>query len=396
MRSILPAPRGARGRDAARSRGRRERRPRGGGLLAGDASPLVVKLNIEGEECTAVLETPAGAWEEVGELFVETHPWAACGADELAEHLAAAGLTRVESSASQVLRLRRARSPGSGRRTLPAEASLHGRPRARTERPRVPLVAQHLAEGTLEAFVVARRYKTAVLPVDEAVPRRDRLRAGDDHRLCERHRLQEHRRRPRVAVLAHGERHDPRAREPLPHLLEREVRLEPDVLRDREQRPPALVGRHDPKRDLGRAADDPEEQLEIPVRVGADRDDVLRRRLGRRQQAVGIDAERDELHGRGVPVAVEPVRQHARLVLAVGEDGRRGGEGGRVEAPHARRPEPLQALGQPDGGVDERRMQAPGPLEQHQRDPDRVHGRETTSAWFADRSDPSTPAKSPP
>jgi FkbM family methyltransferase len=88
--------------------------------LAGASGRLVVKVNIEGEECTTVLETPASAWRDVDELFVETHPWASCGAEELARHLGQAGLTRAESPAEVVLRLRRAAPPGSGPRTAPS------------------------------------------------------------------------------------------------------------------------------------------------------------------------------------------------------------------------------------------------------------------------------------
>lgn len=75
--------------------------------LARGSSRLVVKVNIEGEECALVLGTPAAAWEAVSELFVETHPWASCGSDELAKHLAPAGLRRVESAHERMLQLRR-------------------------------------------------------------------------------------------------------------------------------------------------------------------------------------------------------------------------------------------------------------------------------------------------
>ena len=51
--------------------------------LAGGAR-VIVKVNIEGEECPTILGTAASAWAGVDELYVETHPWAACGADELA------------------------------------------------------------------------------------------------------------------------------------------------------------------------------------------------------------------------------------------------------------------------------------------------------------------------
>jgi hypothetical protein len=67
----------------------------------------VVKVNIEGAECSAILESPAEPWERVAELFVETHLWAPCGGEELAAHLLASGLTRVESAHPAILRMRR-------------------------------------------------------------------------------------------------------------------------------------------------------------------------------------------------------------------------------------------------------------------------------------------------
>jgi FkbM family methyltransferase len=93
-------------------------------VLAGAASadadaPVVVKVNVEGEECPMILETAAEAWQPVSEIQVETHPWAACGADELAAHLARAGLTRVESAHPLVLRMRREETVRSARRTAP-------------------------------------------------------------------------------------------------------------------------------------------------------------------------------------------------------------------------------------------------------------------------------------
>src|SRR5262245_46997797 len=72
-----------------------------------DGARVIVKVNIEGEECPTILGTPATAWAGIDELHVETHPWAACGADDLAAHLAATGLTRRESAHPAVLRLAR-------------------------------------------------------------------------------------------------------------------------------------------------------------------------------------------------------------------------------------------------------------------------------------------------
>jgi len=80
---------------------------------------VVVKINIEGEECATVLGTPAGAWQGVSEVFVETHPWADCEAEELATHLTAAGLSRAESAHLLVLRLLRAGAPRSDPASAP-------------------------------------------------------------------------------------------------------------------------------------------------------------------------------------------------------------------------------------------------------------------------------------
>lgn len=68
---------------------------------------VIVKVNIEGEECPTILGTDASAWARVDDVYVETHPWASCGADELAAYLAVAGLARTESAHSAVLRLTR-------------------------------------------------------------------------------------------------------------------------------------------------------------------------------------------------------------------------------------------------------------------------------------------------
>ena len=71
------------------------------------AARLIVKINTEGEECETVLGTPADEWKVVDEVLVETHPWTACGPDELAAHLEPAGLTRIESRHERMLQLRR-------------------------------------------------------------------------------------------------------------------------------------------------------------------------------------------------------------------------------------------------------------------------------------------------
>lgn len=78
---------------------------------------LVVKVNIEGAECSAILGTPASVWRDVDEVFVETHPWAECDASHLAAHLERSGLRRVASAHPAVLRMRRGGSPPSDRRS---------------------------------------------------------------------------------------------------------------------------------------------------------------------------------------------------------------------------------------------------------------------------------------
>ena len=72
-----------------------------------EGSRLVVKVNIEGAECSAILGCPTRIWESVSEVFVETHPWASCDASSLAAHIGSAGLSRVESAHPAVLRMRR-------------------------------------------------------------------------------------------------------------------------------------------------------------------------------------------------------------------------------------------------------------------------------------------------
>lgn len=76
-----------------------------------DHAKLIIKINTEGEECETVLGTPPQEWEFVDELLVETHSWAACTDDDLAEHLAPSGLTRVPSRHERMLQLRRERFP---------------------------------------------------------------------------------------------------------------------------------------------------------------------------------------------------------------------------------------------------------------------------------------------
>lgn len=80
---------------------------------------VVVKVNIEGAECSAILGSPPQAWDAVDEVFVETHPWATCDSSELAAHLELAGFIRAESAHPAVLRMLRGASPRSGRHNDP-------------------------------------------------------------------------------------------------------------------------------------------------------------------------------------------------------------------------------------------------------------------------------------
>jgi len=68
---------------------------------------VIVKLNIEGAECPAILDTPVRAWTAIDELYVETHPWASCTADDIARHLGAGGFGPAASAHPAVLRLGR-------------------------------------------------------------------------------------------------------------------------------------------------------------------------------------------------------------------------------------------------------------------------------------------------
>jgi FkbM family methyltransferase len=76
--------------------------------LAGETSPLVVKINAEGGECPMILGTTPESWARVSHVFVATHPWAACDERDLAAHLSRAGLDRRPNrGAGQILMMGR-------------------------------------------------------------------------------------------------------------------------------------------------------------------------------------------------------------------------------------------------------------------------------------------------
>jgi hypothetical protein len=89
-------------------------------VVLAEGARVIVKVNIEGAECPAILGTPPSAWDGIDELYVETHPWADCGAGELAGHLTNAELISGESPHPAVLRLRRRADARAGRRTAPS------------------------------------------------------------------------------------------------------------------------------------------------------------------------------------------------------------------------------------------------------------------------------------
>jgi FkbM family methyltransferase len=71
---------------------------------------LVVKLDVEGDECEIVLGTPCEAWQRVDEVFLEMHAFSPCSAADLARHLGAAGLAHVDTRRGEVLHFSRARA----------------------------------------------------------------------------------------------------------------------------------------------------------------------------------------------------------------------------------------------------------------------------------------------
>ena len=70
----------------------------------------IVKIDAEGAECPAILASAAESWKPVRELFVETHAFAPCSAEEIIERAREVGLTlrsREMEPAAELLRFRR-------------------------------------------------------------------------------------------------------------------------------------------------------------------------------------------------------------------------------------------------------------------------------------------------
>jgi FkbM family methyltransferase len=74
------------------------------GASLADGDRLVVKVNVEGEECGIVLGTSPEAWSPVSEVFVEFHPWASCTTGQLKRYLVEAGFREAPSDMQPVLR----------------------------------------------------------------------------------------------------------------------------------------------------------------------------------------------------------------------------------------------------------------------------------------------------
>ena len=108
------------------------------------------------------------------------------------------------------------------------------------------------------------------------------------------------------------------------------------------------------------------------MRIRADRDDVDGCLSIRRRERALVDAERDELDARRLAVRLQPPPKLVRLELAVGEHGRARCERARVQAPHVLRAQLRETLGEADRDVDQRRPHPSCPVQEHQRDADRV------------------------
>jgi FkbM family methyltransferase len=78
-----------------------------GDSAAHGSGRVVVKIDIEGEECDSILGTRATVWNRIDELFVETHPHAACTGGDITSHLAGSGLGLQPDTTVQITHLKR-------------------------------------------------------------------------------------------------------------------------------------------------------------------------------------------------------------------------------------------------------------------------------------------------
>jgi FkbM family methyltransferase len=66
---------------------------------------VIVKIDVEGTECEAVLGTKS--WQHVNEVFIETHPFASCSQDAIIRHLELFGLQVQRDTTAQIAHLKR-------------------------------------------------------------------------------------------------------------------------------------------------------------------------------------------------------------------------------------------------------------------------------------------------
>jgi FkbM family methyltransferase len=78
-------------------------------VAAHGCARLIVKLDVEGDECDIVLATPHAVWQAVDEVFLEMHAFAPCSAADLALHLGAAGIAHADTRRGEVLHFIRER-----------------------------------------------------------------------------------------------------------------------------------------------------------------------------------------------------------------------------------------------------------------------------------------------
>ena len=235
---------------------------------------------------------------------------------------------------------------------------------------------QRFEERSLERLLVAGLDEPAVDAVLELVARRDRGGTRHDDRLPHRHRLQQRRRRARIAVVPHRQRHDAGGRETLARLLERDVRFQ------RRRSAAARRGsvRAPPSRRCGSSAPGGAPRSRGGARSrGADR----RRRKTSTSGSARPGRKASTSTPKGTKTTGGPpgptIAQHAASFSLYATTAVPGAErcgsaaasvcrGAARAAPEARsrRRRPADARGRP--------------LQQDQRDPDRVDRREHTSA----------------
>ncbi len=340
---------------------------------------LVVKMNIEGAECSAILGTPA---ERVAGRRRGLRRDAPMGVMRRRRARRTARARRPQPRSERaILRLFACvakNSPRSGRRTRSHVrlASTVARARAPSDA-RMPLVAEHVAQRPLERLRVAGLDEPAVLAVDEAVAARDRLRPRHDDRLrrapspgaarwsrrssCCRGRGAR-RRAPRRAGSA-SPRTEGRSR-PRRSAAARRARARGRAWSRRGTNGSAAPTR--PRagaRRRGAGLHRSRRRRRLPVDSPA-RTRARRRRTERTRRA--STRRSDSSHRRSSSAS------NSLYASTAAHDASER----RVQPPHALRAQLRETLGKPDRDVDQRRPHPPRPVQEHQRDADRVDGGE--------------------